>query len=527
MKKFWWVFAGCLLMFLTVPMGALASENGDFMEGCRAQDGVLKVYCADIVPEEENAENCKLTLGGQELQIVSAESDNAQHTPVTYYCLADVSGSMGQEQMTQVREALLAVTAGMQDGDNMVIGTLGNQTQTSGFLTDQEELRRIAEALEAGKEDTNLYAGIVESIRVLQTDTAVNPRKCLIILSDGEDDQKTGITKAEAEAAIEQSSIPVYTVAALKDAGNEAAVSNAKLLGSFARMSTGGAHFAPVLDDITGEQAGQSIVLSVEEGFVVSAKLPEKIPDKDELLLRMVYTSEDNTVYEDTLNVYAEDLTMGIVGESDSDETDEEGQTEPESDPEPILEPDPEPAPEPEQAILPWLIGGAAVFLALIVLIIVPMKKKKKNTEEAEQTGESLADVSYTESAGDSCSQAERENVTAPLREKKSVSVPSYELRLYAIGYTEIVHTLRLEQGRKVTIGRNGKADIILDSNDKKLSGIQCRMQWEDGKLYVWDMDSTNGTFVNGVSIKAMGRVVVHEGDTIRMGSYEYRVGRP
>lgn len=508
MKKSWLVFVGCLLMLLTAPMRAQASENGNFLENYQAEEGVLKVYCADIVQGEESAENCKLTLGGQELQIVSAESDSAQHTPVTYYCLADVSGSMGQEQMTQVREALLAVIAGMQDGDNMVIGTLGNQTQTSGFLTDQEELRRIAEALEAGKEDTNLYAGIVESIRVLQTDTAVNPRKCLIILSDGEDDQKTGITQAEAEAAIEQSSIPVYTVAALKDAGNEAAVSNAKLLGSFARMSTGGVHFAPVLDDITGEQAGQSIILAVEEGFVVSTKLPEKIPDKDELLLRMVYTSEDNTVYEDTLNVYAEDLTMGIVGESDSDETDEEEQPEPEPEPEPELTPEPEP--EPEQAILPWLIGGASVLLALIVLIIVLMKKKKKNTEEAEQNGES-----------------QRETVTAPLREKKSVSVPSYELRLYAIGYTEIVHTLRLEQGRKVTIGRNGKADIILDSNDKKLSGVQCRMQWEDGKLYVWDMDSTNGTFVNGVSIKAMGRVVVHEGDTIRMGSYEYRVGRP
>lgn len=505
MKKTWLVFAGCLLMLLTAPMRALASENGRFLENYQAEEGVLKVYCTDIVQGEESAESCKLTLGGQDLQIVSVESDKAQHTPVTYYCLADISGSMGQVQMTQVREALLAMIEGMQDGDNMVIGTLGNQTQTSGFLTDQEELRRIAEALEAGKEDTNLYAGIVESIRVLQTDTAVNPRKCLIILSDGEDDQKTGITKGEAETAIEEASIPVYTIAALKDAGNEAAVSNAKLLGSFARMSTGGAHFTPVLDDITGEQAGQSILLAVEEGFVVSAKLPEEIPDKDELLLRMVYTSEDNTVYEDTLNVYAEDLNMGIVGETNSDAADKEGQTEPESNPEPIPEPDSEPATEPEQIILPWLVGGAAVLLVLIVLIIVLVKKKKKNTAEAEQTGESPADISYTESAGDSYSQAEGETVTEPLREKKSVSVPSYELRLYAIGYTEIEHTFRLEQGRKVTVGRNGKADIILDSNDKKLSGVQCRMQWEDGKLYVWDMDSTNGTFVNGVSIKAMG----------------------
>ena len=97
---------------------------------------------------------------------------------------------------------------------------------------------------------------------------------------------------------------------------------------------------------------------------------------------------------------------------------------------------------------------------------------------------------------------------------------------MYAIGYSDIVRTIRLEQGRKVTVGRNDKADVILDREDKKLSGIQCGMLWEDGKLYVWDMDSTNGTFVNGVPIKSMGRVVVHDGETIRVGSYEYRVGR-
>ena len=510
MKKFYILLISGLLVFAGLPVRALAAENGAFLEGYASEEGKLKVYCSDIVPEEETAAGCEVSLGGQELMVVSVENEKDARTPVTYYCLADISGSMGAEQMAQAKEALLAVVDGMKDGDNMAVGTLGNQTETSGFLTDREALRGVVEALEAGREDTNLYAGIVESIKALRTDASANPRKCLVILSDGEDDQKTGITKDEAAKAVTDSGIPVFTVATLRSAGDEAGVSHAKLLGSFARTSTGGAHFAPVLDDSTGEQAGQSIVGGMESGFVVTAELPGQKPDKDEALLRMVYQSSDNTVYEDTLPFYTEDLEWGAAKE------------EPDLKPEPEPEPAPEPEPEPWfTAYLPWLAGAAAALLVLIVLVVVMVKKGHKKSGE-EQAGESPEDASGGE-APLGMADIQPTGSVANLRKK---AVPGYELRLYAIGYSDIVRTIRLEQGRKVTVGRNDKANVILDGEDKKLSGIQCGMLWEDGRLYVWDMDSTNGTFVNGVPIKTMGRVVVHDGETIRMGSYEYRVGR-
>lgn len=528
MKKLCLIYISCCLILSALPMHVCAAEKGTFLEGCRPEEGKLQIYCSDIVPEEETAEGCEVSLGGQALTVLSVESEKEHHTPVTYFCLADVSGSMRTEQMAQAKEALLAVVDGMKDGDNMAVGTLGNQTQTSGFLTDKEKMREAVEALEAGREDTNLYAGIVESIRVLQTDTAVNPRKCLIILSDGEDDQKTGITQKEAEKAVTDSSIPVYTVATLKDAGNEAGIENAKLLGSFARMSTGGAHFAPVLDDSTGEQAGQSVILAMEAGFVVSAELPGTIPDKEEALLRMVYTSADNTVYEDTLKIYTEDLGIETAGEPEPEpkpDPELEPDPEPDPDPDPGLDPDPDPDPEPKiqlQVMLPWLAGAAAALIIVIIVVIVLVKKKKKQNDREDGWSEDSLEDTYTESVPESVDIPRTEAVSRPAQK----TVPVYELRLYAIGYNTIVHTIRLEQGRKMTVGRNGKADIILDSEDKKLSGVQCSMQWDGGKLYVWDMDSTNGTFVNGVSIKSMGRVAVHEGETIRMGSYEYRVGR-
>lgn len=515
MKKIYLLFISCMLAFSGLPVCAFAAENGAFLEGYDSEDGKLRIFCSDIVPEEETAEGCEISLGGQGLTVLSAEGEKKCHTPITYYCLADVSGSMGEAQMAQMREALLAVADGMKDGDNMVVGTLGNQIQTGEFLTDRDELRGIVEALEAGREDTNLYAGIVEGIRVLQTEPSVNPRKCLVVLSDGEDDQKTGITQDEAERAVANSTIPVYTVATLKDADDEAGVSHAKLLGSFARMSTGGAHFAPALDGSTGEQAGQSVVLGMEAGFVVTVELSEEMPDKDELLLRMVYTAADNTVYEDTLAVYTEDLDRG-EGEEESEPVSEKSN--PSVQPTPSLPSEPEPEPW-LITHLPWLIGAAVALIVLIVLGIVLMRRRHKKNGKEEQVWEGMEDTSGGEDMT-GVVNVSREKAT----EKKGT--PSYELRLYAIGYSDIVHIIRLEQGRRVTVGRNARADVILDREDKKLSGIQCSMLWDNGRLYVWDMDSTNGTFVNGVSIKPMGRVVVHDGETIRMGSYEYRVGR-
>lgn len=521
------IMAAAVLAAWIICMPVLAAQQGNFLEGCSVEEGQLQIYCADIVSGEETAEECKITLGGQELEIVSAVSAGEQHIPITYYCLADVSGSMGEEQMSLVRETLLAVVDGLEEGDNMAVGTLGNQTDASGFLTDREELRQIINGLEASSEDTNLYAGIVESVGALETDMAVNPRKCLILLSDGEDDQKTGIGYDEAKTAVENTSIPIYTVAALRNASDEKGIENAKILGGFARMSTGGRHFTPLLDEITGKEAGESIVNGMEAGFTVSVSLSEKAPDKDMVLLRMVYTARDATVYEDTLELYTEDLRIGA---EDIDEQESDPNPEPDPEPTPDSKPDPGSDPEPElQDFLPWLIGGAVVLLIVAVLVIALIKKRNNGTKEEqteEQKGEIQGNTSYAETVTRPVNQPEAASGRKLSAESKSLQIPAYELHLYAIGYADIVRTLRLEQGRNVTVGRNGKADMILDSEDKKLSGVQCGIQWDGSRLYVWDMDSTNGTFVNGVPIKGMGRVAVHDGETIRIGSYEYRVGR-
>ena len=510
-----------LLLALLVGIHGFAAELA-FIEDTYVDDSTIYIVTSDISEDVETPERMDISLGGQKLDVLDVESVMDYVAPMTYYCLVDVSGSMNSSQMNQAKTVLTEIVAQMNDEDNMVIATLGNQTSTSGYLTDKEEISNVIDGLAAGIEDTNLYAGIVESVRQLQLDEAVNARKCLVILSDGRDDQKTGITKEEADNAIKEASIPVFTVATLKDAPTEAMLEDGKILGSFARTSTGGKHFVPVVEGLDGAQIGQEICNTLNRGLVVTVdtSMITSFERKDVVLLRVIYTAEDGSVYEDTMEMYAEDIQLieqaveeatESVVETKAETQESESETEA-----PIIE-------DEETNSWIWIVVAAVVVVLLLIIIIAVNKNKKKAT--AEQADKETPEVQQVEEL--SPTQPVEDIGPTQAAEVSDIPEGAYELKMFAIGYPDIKFRIVIERGKEMTLGRNDKADVILNPEDKKLSSVHCKVRWENEKLYVWDMNSTNGTFVNGVPIQALGRVAVHDGETIRMGSYEYRIGHP
>ena len=70
------------------------------------------------------------------------------------------------------------------------------------------------------------------------------------------------------------------------------------------------------------------------------------------------------------------------------------------------------------------------------------------------------------------------------------------------------------------SIGRSSASDIVLKSDDYA-SGRHARLTHHGGLLYVEDLGSTNGTFVNGR--KTVGATPLRDGDTVRIGSTTFR----
>lgn len=79
---------------------------------------------------------------------------------------------------------------------------------------------------------------------------------------------------------------------------------------------------------------------------------------------------------------------------------------------------------------------------------------------------------------------------------------------------------LRLQPGTVKTLGRTSHADFILDA--ALISRVHCRLRTEPSdRLVVEDLDSTNGTLVNGVRVD---RAVLKAGDVLSIGRVDLAV---
>jgi hypothetical protein len=72
-----------------------------------------------------------------------------------------------------------------------------------------------------------------------------------------------------------------------------------------------------------------------------------------------------------------------------------------------------------------------------------------------------------------------------------------------------------------VTVGRGGQNDLVLDG-DEFASARHARIEARGDGVWVQDLDSTNGTYVNGGRVAGAQRL--DAGDVVRVGETDLRV---
>ena len=81
--------------------------------------------------------------------------------------------------------------------------------------------------------------------------------------------------------------------------------------------------------------------------------------------------------------------------------------------------------------------------------------------------------------------------------------------------------TFRVMPGTIKTVGRAPRADFIVDA--ALVSRLHCRLEVTDDRIDVIDLESTNGTFVNG---ERGERARVRSGDLLQIGRLALKVER-
>ena len=79
----------------------------------------------------------------------------------------------------------------------------------------------------------------------------------------------------------------------------------------------------------------------------------------------------------------------------------------------------------------------------------------------------------------------------------------------------------RITPGNIKTVGRAPRADFVVDA--ALVSRLHCRLAAGAGEIEAVDLESTNGTYVNGQRVE---RAILKEGDKLRVGAVELVVLR-
>lgn len=166
------------------------------------------------------------------------------------------------------------------------------------------------------------------------------------------------------------------------------------------------------------------------------------------------------------------------------------------------------------------IIAGALAVLTGGMIFLMYWRLTRKDKEEAEmfEQEETIAD----------CAEFGKRIEAAPMEESYGKTIMfsadenEIENKLYSIGKKNHV-TIELKKFPFAIGKKEGAVDAVLA--DTSISRMHARFFEQDGTLYLEDLNSTNGTYKNGMLLAPHEKVEILPGDEIRFGklSFLYR----
>lgn len=102
-----------------------------------------------------------------------------------------------------------------------------------------------------------------------------------------------------------------------------------------------------------------------------------------------------------------------------------------------------------------------------------------------------------------------------------SIPKPSEEPKDIMLIEKNTQDKIQVPIAEEIIIGRNSNVSDLVLKGDKAVSGKHCKIIYEDGKFFIEDIGSSNGTYVNQTKIK--GKTEIVRGDELVMGRRKYQ----
>ena len=418
---------------------------------------------------------------------------------VAYVLLVDVSRSLTPRDFDAVREALRAWVAGMNPADRLALVTFGSSVQTvQPFTGDADALGAAIDGLRAADSQTYLYEAFQRAVEMSrQADEGLPARRAVVVLSDGLDDAPGGVTREEVLRTLDEGPVPIYAIGLVRR-GSTAGLES---LGVLARTSGG------QLLQATSEPIGTlyaAVLTRIREALVADVDCAACTFDGTPTRVQLTLADESRRLT-DGLDVRLFPTTPEAAAPDSSAAT-----------------------PAVAAVKTPWWVwvaSAVAVLLFGLILVWLLLRRRRAKESVATTPGVETASPADTPPATSILPEAGKtvplsppavEHETAPVPEGLQwVRLSLTPMRTH--GQPRIV-TLR----DRASLGRaEGRANLAFP-DDAAMSGEHALLKRQGEQAVLYDVGSTNGTFVNGVPIR--GAYALRDDDVILMGNTELRV---
>lgn len=194
----------------------------------------IKVYFYTQSNQGLTKKNISARLGKENCTTNKVYSYKDNPTGIRYYLLIDISASIPDNYFENYKKGILSLVGNMSEKDEIVLISFGNQIKTEyEGKAKQKAVKQVLDQLKNNNQNTLFYESIEQIISYV-SDAKDDKRNIVAVFSDGEDCAKGSVTKKETLKILQERQIPLYAMAV--DMGNNQYINT---FGEFAR-ETGG-----------------------------------------------------------------------------------------------------------------------------------------------------------------------------------------------------------------------------------------------------------------------------------------------
>lgn len=516
-------------------------------------------------------------LEGDELTLASnsvfAESGEA----VEYYVLLDVSASIRNTRFEDIKSSLSNFVQNIREQDRMVLMTFGNQTEVRlDGNQRREDAQNIIGQL-ANKDQNTVFFDAISNVTdmINRADAQSQMRRVVVIISDGKDCSDNTRNMDNVEKDLMANGIPVYSVAVENNEGDtKEEISDYQGKFSALARNTGGLPWTPQSEQTSVYEALENIQQSVLNSYraVFEADTNEVSNKTEEFVLHFNDSADSTDTYSVMISRGQADNTAPTVSVKTGDQANElevtysEAVRNAETTGNYILKKEDKVIPlnqvvpdkekencyhlifdqdlyngdysleinsitdcsneknalqdknqsleitdnedEPKESVLDkilkwWPIPLTVVVIIFIVIVIRQYRKKK---------GLTIID-------GEVIDEKDIKEKIHVISEKNPVKTYTNLVIWMSNGAAE-PKKLDYKLDGSAIIGRLEQCDICCD--DPMMSRQHFVLEMEGNNLYVTDLETRNGTRVNGVPIQ--GKYKLEQRDEITAGNIKFRI---